>query len=49
MGVGFILVVSPDEKEEIMTAVSKHYACYEIGSVRKGCGRVELTGRLRWL
>ncbi len=49
MGVGFILVVSPDEKEEIMAAVSEHYACYEIGSVRKGCGRVELTGRLRWL
>lgn len=49
MGVGFILVVSGGEKDQVMKAVSQYYACYEIGGVKRGGKAVEFTGRLRWL
>lgn len=49
MGVGFILVVSEGEKDQVMKAVSQYYDCYEIGSVKRGCKSVEFTGRLHWL
>lgn len=49
MGVGFVLVVSETEKEQVMQTISKHYDCYEIGSVKKGCSAVEFTGRLHWI
>lgn len=49
MGVGFILVVSGGEKDQVMKAVSQYYDCYEIGGVKRGCRAVEFTGRLRWL
>lgn len=49
MGVGFILVVSGGEKDQVMKAVSQYYDCYEIGGVKRGGKSVEFTGRLRWL
>lgn len=36
MGVGFVLVISGEEKEQVIGAVSKYYDCYEIGTVKKG-------------
>lgn len=49
MGVGFVLVVSETEKEQVMQTISRHYDCYEIGSVKKGYSAVEFTGRLHWI
>lgn len=49
MGVGFVLVVSADGKEQVIRAVSEYYDCYEIGNVKRGDKAIEFTGRLRWI
>ncbi len=49
MGVGFVLVVPASDRERVISHVSKYYACYEIGSIQKGDGKIQFTGRLNWL
>lgn len=55
MGVGFVLVISGEEKEQVMRDVSKYYDCYEIGTVKKRCKclgaehSIEFVGRLHWI
>lgn len=49
MGVGFLLVTSQEEKQQVIRHVSKYYDCYEIGSIQQGRKAVEFTGRLNWV
>lgn len=49
IGVGFVLVVSAEEKGQVMEKVSQYYDCYEIGHIRKGNRKIIFTGRLNWI
>ena len=48
-GVGFVLVVSREEKEDAVRRISQHYPCYEIGRITKGDRKIAMKGRLSWL
>ena len=48
-GVGFVLVVSREGKEDAVRRISQHYPCYEIGRITKGDRKIAMKGRLSWL
>ena len=48
-GVGFVLVVSQEGKEDAVRRISQHYPCYEIGRITKGDRKIAMKGRLSWL
>lgn len=48
-GVGFLLLVSPEDRESVMRHVSRLYDCYEIGVIEHGDKRVLFEERLGWL
>ena len=48
-GVGFIVVASQKNKENVMDHIKKSYDCYEIGSIEKGDMKVAFENRLNWL
>ena len=49
MGVGFQLVVAPEDKESMIKHISKCYECYEMGQIVTGEEKVVLEGKLNWL
>ncbi len=49
MGVGFILVVSQESKNQVMNHVNKYYSCYEIGEIKENPEKIRFTGRLNWI
>jgi len=48
MGVGFVLVVSSEKREEVIRRVLKYYDCYEIGVIKKGEKKIEFINELNW-
>lgn len=48
IGVGFVLIVSPEQKEQVIRQVSRHFPCYEIGKIGTGKDKVAFTGKLNW-
>ncbi|MDE5967210.1 MAG: phosphoribosylformylglycinamidine cyclo-ligase [Lachnospiraceae bacterium] len=48
-GVGFLLLVSPEDREPVMRHVSRFYDCYEIGAIGHGDKKVLFEERLGWL
>lgn len=48
-GVGFNIVVSEDDREQVIKHVSAFYDCYEIGRIRQGTKRITFTGRVNWV
>lgn len=48
MGVGFVLIVSPDKTSEIIQTISKKYLCYEIGRIFFSNKKVSLINELQW-
>lgn len=49
MGVGFILVVPQETKQQVMDHVNKFYSCYEIGQIKKSTEKISFVGRLNWM
>lgn len=49
MGVGFQLVVAPEDKESMIKHISKFYECYEMGQIVTGEEKVVLEEKLNWL
>ena len=49
MGVGFILVVPPETKQQVIDHVNKFYSCYEIGKIKKSTEKISFVGRLNWM
>lgn len=49
MGVGFLLVVAPEDKESVIKHISRFYECYEMGQIVAGEEKVVLQGNLNWL
>jgi len=48
-GVGFIAVVSQNDKDDVMKHISRFYDCYEIGKIEKGDRKVVFEKRMNWL
>lgn len=48
-GVGFNIVVSDKDKEEVIKNVKKFYNCYEIGRVKRGSKKVAFKNRINWI
>lgn len=48
-GVGFLLIVSPEDKDSVMRHVSRFYDCYELGFIEQGDRSVLFEDRLDWL
>ena len=48
-GVGFVLVVAPQEKRRIMEHMEAWYPCYEIGQIAEGEAAVQCFNRLDWV
>ncbi len=48
-GVGLVLVSSQNDKMTVIEHVSKHYDCYEIGSIKAGTDKICFNNRLNWL
>ncbi|CAB50556.1 phosphoribosylformylglycinamidine cyclo-ligase [Pyrococcus abyssi] len=42
MGVGFIVVVPQEEKEEALEILSRHYKSYELGNVTRELGKIKV-------
>lgn len=49
MGVGFILVVPQDTKQQVIEHVNKYYNCYEIGEIRQSTEKIRFIGKLHWI
>ncbi|MBB2183294.1 phosphoribosylformylglycinamidine cyclo-ligase [Lachnospiraceae bacterium MD1] len=49
MGVGFILVVPQEAKQQVKVHVNKFYSCYEIGEIKKSTEKIRFIGRLNWM
>jgi phosphoribosylformylglycinamidine cyclo-ligase len=49
MGVGFILVVPQEAKQQVKDHVNKFYSCYEIGEIKKSTEKIRFIGRLNWM
>ena len=47
-GVGLCVVVSPEDRDEVIRRMSPFCGCYEIGSIREGGERVIFENRVRW-
>lgn len=45
-GVGFIIVVPGNRKEEVIGKVQEYYACYEIGTMMQGQQKVRFKGHI---
>mgnify|MGYP003003994267 FL=1 len=48
-GVGFNVVVSQQDKRQVMEHLSEYYPCYEIGVIENGQDKVEFENKLNWL
>ena len=48
-GVGFVLVVAPQEKRRVMEHMEAWYPCYEIGQIAEGEAAVQCFNRLDWV
>ncbi len=48
-GVGFVLVVAPQEKRRVMEHMEAWYPCYEIGRIAEGEAAVQCFNRLDWV
>lgn len=49
MGVGFILVVPQETKQQVFDHVNRFYSCYEIGEIKKSTEKISFVGRLNWM
>ncbi|MDB7083489.1 phosphoribosylformylglycinamidine cyclo-ligase [Erysipelatoclostridium ramosum] len=49
LGVGFNVVVSQQDKRQVMEHLSEYYPCYEIGVIENGQDKVEFENKLNWL
>lgn len=47
--VGFNVVVSQQDKRQVMEHLSEYYPCYEIGVIENGQDKVEFENKLNWL
>ena len=48
-GVGFNVVVSQQDKRQVMEHLSEYYPCYEIGVIENGQDKVEFENKLNLL
>lgn len=48
-GVGLNVVVSQQDKRQVMEHLSEYYPCYEIGVIENGQDKVEFENKLNWL
>ena len=47
-GVGLVVAVSREKKEEVQKHIARFHDCYEIGEIREGEKRVEFENHLKW-
>ena len=48
-GVGFNVIVSQENKMEVIKHINRFYDCYEIGTIERGDKKVEFDNRMNWL
>ncbi len=48
MGVGFVLIVSPDRISEVIQTIPQKFSCYEIGRIISSEKKVSLIDELKW-
>jgi phosphoribosylformylglycinamidine cyclo-ligase len=48
-GVGLIIVVSQEKKEEVMQSVGACHDCYEIGKITAGQKKVTFRGKMKFV
>lgn len=48
LGIGFILIISPDKLKQVVTNIQQEINCYVIGKVARGDNKVSLLNKLRW-
>lgn len=47
-GVGFIVIVSPQEKNGVLEHINRYFHCYQIGYVVQGKKRIQFNHHLSW-
>lgn len=47
-GVGFNIVVSQSDKNDIIEIISKYHACYEIGEIVKADKKIIFENKISW-
>ena len=48
-GVGFCLIIKPQNLNKIKKYFSKEYKPYVIGSIAKGGSKIKLNGNINWI
>ena len=47
-GVGYIVIISPDQKKRVIDHIGKDFQCQQIGIIKKGSKRIDLYNHLNW-
>ncbi|HIX81932.1 MAG TPA: helix-turn-helix domain-containing protein [Candidatus Erysipelatoclostridium merdavium] len=47
-GVGYIVIVTPDRKDEVINHINRYFSCIQIGLIKKGTRKIKLNNHLNW-
>ena len=47
-GVGLNIVVSQNEKKQVIQAIDEYYDCYEVGVIKEGVKKIQFKNHIIW-